>query len=81
MRRRLYETERNFQQKKYSIEKKGLQGIKRLVPYRRLPINPNTFRLRLLHLLGRRLISYSDEVFTLPSEDSFDIGNIACSDD
>ena len=61
---------------------KGLQGIKRLVPHRCLPLDLNTFRLlRLFRLLCRRLITYGDEALPLPTEDGLYIGNVECSDD
>ena len=58
---------------------KGLQGIKRLVPHRRLPLNLNAFRL--FRLLFRRRITHSDEALPLPTEDGFYIGNVECSED
>ena len=61
--------------------KKDKQRIKGLIPYRRLPPNLNAFRLHLLHLLRCRLISYRDEVLPLPAEESFDMGNVVCSED
>ena len=61
---------------------KGVQGIERLIPLRCLRLNLNAFRLlRLLRLLGCCLMSYSDKVLPLPTEDSFDMGNVACSED
>ncbi len=58
-------------------KKKVLQGIKPLVPHRRLPLN---FR-PLLGLLRCRPIGYSDEELPLPAEGSLDMGNVACSED
>jgi hypothetical protein len=60
---------------------KDRQCTKGLIPYRRLPLNLNAFRLDLLHLLRCRLISYSDEVLPLPAKDSFNMGNVLCSED
>jgi hypothetical protein len=63
-------------------EKKDLQGIKGLVPHRRLPLTLHAFSLfRLLRLLFRRLMSYSDEVLPLPTEDGFNMGYVECLED
>jgi hypothetical protein len=80
MGRRSYETDRKCQTKTKIEKRKVLQGIKPLVPHRRLPLNLNAFCL--LHLLLlRRLIGYSDDVLPLPTEDSLDMGNVECSED
>ena len=76
MRRRLYETDRNFQPKNRIEKRNVLQGIKPLVPHRRRPLNLNAFRL-----LRYRPIGYSDKELPLHAEPSLDIGNIVCSDD
>jgi hypothetical protein len=82
MRRRFYETERKFQVKTRIDKKKGLQGIKCLVPHCRLPLTLHAFSLlRLLRLLRGRLISYSDEVLPLPAEFGLDMGNVECLED
>ena len=61
---------------------KGVQGIERLVPLRCLLLNLNAFRLlRLLRPLCCCLMSYTNKVFPLPTEASFDKGNVACSED
>ena len=61
---------------------KGLQGIKRLVPHRRLPLNLNASSfLRLLRFLFRGMITYSDKELPLPAEDGIYIGNVECSED
>jgi hypothetical protein len=60
-------------------EKKVLQGIKRLVPHHRLPLNRNTFCL--LHsLLCCLLVGYSDEVLLRHTE-TLDTGNVMRSED
>jgi hypothetical protein len=81
-RRRFYKTERIFQLSTRIEKKNGLQWIKRLIPHRRLPLTLHTFSLlRLLPPLCGRLVSYSNEVLPLPTEDSLDMGDVACSED
>ena len=60
-------------------EKKVLQGIKRLVPHHRLPLNLNTFRL-LRNLLVCHSVGYGDEVIPRHTE-SLDVGNVMRSED
>jgi hypothetical protein len=63
-------------------KKKDLQGIKRLVPHRRLSLTLNAFSLfRLLCLLFRRLMSYSDKELPLHTKEGLDMGNVECSED
>ena len=82
MRRRLYETEGIFQLNTGIRKIKGLQGIKRLIPHRRLPLDLHAFRLlRLVRLLFRPLITDSDEELPLPTIDGLYTGNVECSED